>query len=120
VKLKLDKRMLVIVAVVVVVGVALLARGWGKSGDAADARQPLDAAAVQACDDFAAGRSAARSSAARLSLADKVTKSTMDTENDVIADQAVPLGRDADNDREWRVHADAFTKACTSNGWQKK
>ncbi|MFG1605109.1 hypothetical protein [Actinoplanes sp. NPDC049265] len=119
-KLKLDKRTLIIVAVVVVVGVALLARSFGGSGDSGKAAQALDAAAVKACDDFAAGRSAAETAAARLSLADKVTKSTMDTDNDAIADQAVALGQDADDSRQWRAHADAFTKACTSNGWKQK
>jgi hypothetical protein len=119
VKLKLDKRTLIIVAVVVVVGVALLARSFGGPGDAGNAGQALDAAAVKACDDFAAGRPGAKAAAARLSLADKVTKSTMDTDNDAIADAAVALGQDADDSRQWQAHADAFTKACTSNGWKK-
>ncbi|MEV7625186.1 hypothetical protein [Actinoplanes sp. NPDC089786] len=116
-KFKLDRRSLIIVAAVVVVGFALLARGWGGAGGAQEQAQPLDAGAKQACDDFEAGRRDATSSASRLQLADKVALSIKDTENDAVADAAPALGRDTDDNRQWRVHADAFTKTCRLNGW---
>ena len=103
-KFKLDKRSLIVVAAVVVVGFALT--------------QPLDAGAKQACNDFGAGREDAKTPAARLQLADKVVKSTMDTENEAVADAATALGRDTDDNRQWRVHADGFTKTCRAIGWK--
>jgi len=118
VKFKLDKRSLIVVAAVVVVGFALLAQGWGGADGTQEQTQPLDAGAKRACDDFGAGREDAKTPAARLQLADKVVKSTMDTENEAVADAATALGRDTDDNRQWRVHADAFTKTCRANGWK--
>lgn len=117
-KLKVNKRTLAIVAVIALVAVALLVRG-ATAGDDAPAKAPLDAAAVKACDDFAAGYADAETQAARLRLADVVLQSAMDTENDSIADRAAELGRDADDDKQWRTHATAFTDACKTSGWTR-
>jgi hypothetical protein len=119
VKLKVNNRILAVVAVIALIAVALLVRGSMAGDGDAPPKAPLDAAAVKACDDFASGYPKAKSQAARLRLADVVLQSTMDTENDPIADRASELGRDADDDKQWRAHASALTDACKSSGWTR-
>jgi hypothetical protein len=119
VKLKLDRRTLIVIAVIAVVAAALLFRGSGQ-GEQAPAAGPLDAGATQACDDFAAGYPGAKSRTARLGLADKIMQSTGDTENEAIRQRATELGRGAnDGDKEWKTRADALTDACEAAGWGK-
>lgn len=117
----MNNRILAVVAVIALIAVALLVRSSMAGDGDGDAPQkaPLDAAAVKACDDFASGYPKAKSQAARLRLADVVLQSTMDTENDPIADRASELGRDADDDKQWRAHASAFTDACKTSGWTR-
>ena len=109
----MDKRLLIVVALVVVAIAALLVRGVGGADEPPAAAGPMDKAAVQACKDFKAGYPGAKSQGARLRLSDKVMRSTMDTDNDALADRAAELGRSADDgDKVWKQHADAFSAAC--------
>jgi hypothetical protein len=114
-KLKLNKRYLVIAVVAVL---ALWAVLVGRGGDGDVQAAPLDAAADRACSDFAAGYPRARTEAGRLSLADKVAASSARTGNDGIADRAAQVGRSADESAaEWRSSADALLEACRAAGW---
>ncbi len=114
VKVKLNKRVLVIGLIAVLGLFALVA---GRSDDTPEAGT-LDAAADQACTEFALGYPRARSSTARLSLADQVTASSQKSDNDAIRDRANAVGRSADEtNAEWEASADALTEACRAAGW---
>jgi hypothetical protein len=114
VKLKLGKKQ---IAILVVVGLAVLALLVSRSGGDEQAGT-LDNAAAQACDDFAAGAAGARSDSARLTLADKVTASAAKSDNDAVRSRALELGRNADEgNAAWRTSGDALTEACRASGW---
>jgi hypothetical protein len=116
VKLSLNKRQVIIAGVVLVV--VLVGLAVGRSASDEQGGGPLDAPAIQACDDFADGYPEARTAAARLALADKVSKSAAGSDNEVIADRVLAVGRSAnDSDAEWRSDADALTQACRDAGW---
>jgi hypothetical protein len=116
VKLKLGKKQ---IAILVVAGLALFALLVNRSDGGGDGgAQPLDNAAVQACDDFAAGAERARSDSARLTLADKVTASAAKSETDAVRSRALELGRNADEgNAAWRTSGNALTQACRDAGW---
>ncbi|AGL14326.1 hypothetical protein [Actinoplanes sp. N902-109] len=117
-KLKLNRRQLVIGAVIVLVVIAALFASRAKS--AGTTAGVLDDAATRACSDFAAGYSDARTKTARLALADRVMESTMKTDNDAIADRAAELGRKAnDSNADWKSSADALRTACENAGWKE-
>ena len=116
VKFKLNKRTLVISLVVVL---ALFALTVGRSGDG-DTQQAgtLDAAGDQACTEFTRGYPKARSSTARLRLADQVTASSQKSDNSAIRERAAATGRSADEtNAEWEASADEFIQACRAAGW---
>jgi hypothetical protein len=114
VKFKLDKRTLVI-SLVVVLGLFALTVGRASDGDAPGT---LDAAADQACTEFARCYPQARSSTARLALADQVTASSQESDNRAIRERAAAAGASADEtDAEWEAAADEFTQACRAAGW---
>jgi hypothetical protein len=116
VKLSLNKRQVVIAGVVLVV--VLVGLAVGRSAREDQGGGPLDAPATQACDDFAAGYPDARTPAARLALADKVSQSAAGSDNEVIADRVLAVGRSAnDSDAEWKADAEALTQACRDAGW---
>jgi hypothetical protein len=114
-KFKLNRRLIAVVAIVLVGLFGLLAhRSTGSGGGTAK----LDGAAEQACSDFAAGYSRARTTAARLRLADKVMASSQHSDNDEVAKRAAEMGRSADDGTAaWRAGAGALTKACRDAGW---
>jgi hypothetical protein len=117
VKLKLNRRQLVIGAVILLVVVAALFASRANKADTTAG--VLDDPASRACSDFAAGYPDARTKTARLKLADKVMESTMQTENDLIRDRAAAMGRMAnDSNTEWKSSANALTDACKNAGWQ--
>jgi hypothetical protein len=116
VKFKLDKRTLVI-SLVVVLGLFALTVGRASDGDT-PAAGTLDAAGDQACTEFARGYPQARSSTARLALADQVTASSQESDNRAIRERAAAAGASADEtDAEWEAAADEFTQACRAAGW---
>ena len=116
VKFKLDKRSLVI-GLVVVLGLFALTIGRASDGDTPETGT-LDAAADQACTEFARGYPRARSSTARLALADQVTASSQKSDNRAIRERAAVAGRNADEtDAAWEASADEFTQACRAAGW---
>jgi hypothetical protein len=111
---KPSKRVLTIVAVVVLIIIAIMV---SKSRDRA---QPtgLDAAGKQACDDFAAGYPKAETKPERLALADKVTGSSGKTDNKQIQQKAADMGAAAsDGGTAWKKAADELTAACKNAGW---
>ncbi|MEV4706265.1 hypothetical protein [Actinoplanes sp. NPDC049316] len=115
-KVKLSKQTLLIAGVVCV---ALLI-AWSATRSSATAQGPgrLDDAAGRACSDFAGGYGQARTKTARLALADKVSQSSRNSDNDAVRDQAMTLGRSAgDGGREWERDGDAFEEACRAAGW---
>ncbi|MFI7540035.1 hypothetical protein [Actinoplanes sp. NPDC049599] len=115
-KLSLNKRQIIIGAAVIVV--VLVGLAVGRSARDEQGAGPLDAPATQACDDFADGYPQARSAATRLALADTVSKSAAGTDNEVIADRVLAVGRSAnDSTTEWKSAADALTQACRDAGW---
>lgn len=115
VKVKLNKRQLVIGAVVVLVVLAGLAIGRSAQ-DAGPGR--LDDAAAKACTAFADGYADADTKTARLRLADEVDKFSAGSDNEQIADRAAEMGRSAnDATAEWKADAAQFTRACRDAGW---
>jgi hypothetical protein len=115
-KLKLGRWQLVLLIVVVVAVAALLVRRSSAPGDSGPGT--MDAHASQACTDFTHGYAAAKSKAARLSLADKVTGSATKSENDAIRDRSMAMGRSAGDDTgRWRASADALIDACHRAGF---
>ncbi|MEU4220759.1 hypothetical protein [Actinoplanes sp. NPDC026623] len=106
--------------IALVAGVAILVLGGLAIGRAARDEGPgtLDDAATQACDDFAAGVDAAETKTERLALADKVNKSSAQSDNEAISEQAAAMGRSANGStKEWQAGADALTQACRDAGW---
>ncbi|GAA2574298.1 hypothetical protein GCM10010435_57070 [Winogradskya consettensis] len=116
-KLKLNRRQIIIgAAVLVVLAFALFA---GRAGKTDPQGGVLDDPARTACTNFADGYPDAKTKTARLALADKVMESTGQTDNDLIADRAAELGRAAnDANAEWKTRADALRDACTEAGWK--
>ncbi|GAB2603339.1 hypothetical protein Aab01nite_48510 [Paractinoplanes abujensis] len=115
-KFKLGRPQIIALVIAGLAVVALLASRGGDGGNEGPGR--LDNAAVRACDDFAAGQSAARSNSARLSLADKVTASAAESDNDPVRTRSMELGRQADEgNAAWRTAANALTRACQEAGW---
>jgi hypothetical protein len=116
VKLSLNKRQVIIGAVVLVV--VLVGLAVGRSAREDQGAGTLDAPAARACDDFAEGYPEADSAASRLALADKVSASASGTDNEVISDRVLAVGRNADeSNADWKSAADALTKACQDAGW---
>jgi len=107
-------RLVTIIVVVVLIILALcVARSRGK-----DAPTGLDAAGKQACDDFAAGYPKASTKPERLTLADKVTKSSGKTGNKEIQERAADMGQAASaGGSEWKTAAENLTAACKKAGW---
>jgi hypothetical protein len=113
VKIK-PKLIVVLVLVAVGVGAVLVTRAGHDDPPATG----LDTAARRACQDFADGYPRAHSKAARLTLADRVMRSSGDTGNDVISKRAAEMGRSAaDGGAKWKSSADALTGACHDAGW---
>lgn len=111
----MSRKQLAAVGIVVLLLIGLLvARRAGQ-----DDSGRMDTPAAQACTDFADGYPHARSKAARLALADKVTHSSSQSDNDTIADRATEMGRSAgDTDARWKSSANALTNACRAAGWK--
>lgn len=113
--MKLGKRPFVVAGIGVAVVVVALMIG---NADRTDTSGTLDDAANRACTEFAGGAGQARSQATRLALADRVSRWSMKTRNDTIAERAAALGRSADEGAAaWRTQAAAFTAACRDAGW---
>ncbi|HET6481410.1 MAG TPA: hypothetical protein VFG35_15440 [Actinoplanes sp.] len=113
-KFKMGKKQ---IAVLVVLGLAVLALLVHRSRDVEQAKA-LDSAAVTACNDVAAKAGSARSETARLALADKVTASAAKSDNNAVRDRALELGRNADEgNAAWRSSVNALTQACEDAGW---
>ena len=107
-KFKVNKRVLTVVAVAAIVGVALLAGRSARQTESGD----LDDAAKRACEVFADGRAQAKTKVERLALADKVTAYSGWSKNDLIAKRAAEMGRSAGGtDAAWKTGADALTSA---------
>jgi hypothetical protein len=111
---KPSKRLVTVIAVVVLIIVALcVAHSRGK-----DAHTGLDAAGKQACDDFAAGYPKASTKPERLSLADQVTKSSGKTDNKEIQQRAAEMGQAAgEGGSPWKTAAQNLSSACKAAGW---
>src|SRR4051812_49380522 len=78
----------------------------------------LDAAAGQACSDFAAGYPDARTRADRLALADRVTASSGKSGVKPISRRAIEMGDSANDTNEaWKASAAALKQACEDAGW---
>ncbi|MFI5935874.1 hypothetical protein [Actinoplanes sp. NPDC051494] len=116
-KLKLNRRQIVIGAVVLLVAVAAL---FASRSDQAEGPGVADDAATRACTDFAGGYGDAKNKTARLSLADRVMESSVETGNDAIRDRAAEMGRSAnETDRVWKTSGDALINACEDAGWRQ-
>ncbi|GID96680.1 hypothetical protein ACFQFC_21110 [Amorphoplanes digitatis] len=113
--MSVNKRQILLVggvAVLILIGLAV--------GRAARDEGPgtLDAPATQACDDFAAGVDDAETKTERLALADKVNKSSAQSDNEAISEKAAAMGRSANGStKEWQAGADDFAQACRDAGW---
>jgi hypothetical protein len=115
-KLKLGRWQLILLVAAVVVVAALLVHRSKTSG--ASGPGTMDSHASQACSDFSDGYPAARTKAARLSLADKVTASSAKSDNRTIRERAMAVGRGAsDGTGRWKASADALLSACHDAGW---
>jgi hypothetical protein len=103
-----------LVAVVVVVAAVLVHRSKssGSSGPGT-----MDSHASQACTDFSKGYAKAKSKAARLSLADKVTNSSAKSDNATIRDKAMAIGRSTDDNGQWKTSGNALLDACRDAGF---
>ncbi|WP_250008525.1 hypothetical protein [Actinoplanes sp. M2I2] len=119
-KLKMGRKQIAALVIAVLVVFALLVNRAGGGGtDDEPAAGTLDNGAVRACDDFAAGSSRARSETTRLALADKVTASATESDNDAVRARAMELGRNADEgNAAWRTSSNALTQACEDAGWR--
>jgi len=113
--LKLGRWQLIVLIAVVVVVVALLVHRSKPSGPSGPGA--LDSHATQACTDFAHGYSQAKTKAARLSLADKVTASSAKSDNRTIRDKAMAIGRNADDTAHWRASGGDLLDACHAAGF---
>ncbi|GAA3909760.1 hypothetical protein [Actinoplanes auranticolor] len=115
-KLSLNKRQVIIAGVVL--AVVLVGLAVGRSAGEEQGGGVLDAPAERACTDFADGYPEARTAAARLALADKVSKSAAGSDNEAIADRVLAVGRSAnESTTAWKADATALTKACRDAGW---
>jgi hypothetical protein len=115
VKLSLNKRQVVIAGVVI--AVVLVGLAVGRSARDGQAGK-LDNPATAACSDFADGYPGARTKAARLALADKVSKSSAGTDNTIIADRVAAVGDNAnESNADWKSAAKDLTEACRDAGW---
>lgn len=118
-KLKLNKRQIALAALAALAVFALLISRGAGSDDGTEDQGVLDSAANRACTDFADGYSRARTAAARLALADRVTTSSARSDNDAIAKRAAELGHNADESTSaWKASAAALTDACRNAGWK--
>ena len=116
-KLKLNRRQIVIGAVVLLGVIAVL---FASRSEQAEGPGVADTAATRACTDFAAGYGNAKTQTARLTLADQVMESSVQTDNDSIRDRAAEMGRSAnDTDKEWKTTGDALLNACEDAGWRQ-
>jgi len=114
-KVKLDKQTWIIAGVVLL---ALLIAWSATRSSEPQGPGRLDDAAARACSDFADGYDRARSKTARLALADKVSQSSADTDNEVIDDRASAIGDSAGEGGDaWERDGDALTDACRAAGW---
>jgi hypothetical protein len=112
--LKLNKRQVIIAAVAALAVFGLM------TDRSAPAAEPgtLDAAAGQACTEFADGYPQAQTETARLALADRVTASAARSTSQSIAGRATDLGDSAnDGDAGWTAGAEAFAEACRDAGF---
>ena len=111
---KPSPRLVTIIAVVVVIVLALCVANSRKK----DQHTGLDASGRQACDDFAAGYPKASTKPERLTLADKVTKSSGKTDNKEIQERAAEMGNAASaGGAAWKTAAQNLTTACKNAGW---
>jgi hypothetical protein len=114
VKLKLNRRRIVILAGGAVVVCLILAHGPARDKSAAG----LDNAAQRACSDLIEGYPRAVHKPDRLALADKVLASSARSANRLIAERGMQLGNSAGGtDAEWVAGATAFDSACREAGW---
>ncbi|SNY56972.1 hypothetical protein [Paractinoplanes atraurantiacus] len=114
-KVKVNKRVLTVAAIAALVIIALVV---SRGRDGGDGPGTLDSPAAQACSDFNAGYAKAKSESSRLALADKVSASTMKTDNDAISNAAMKVGDAAnESNAEWKSAGDAMLKACRDAGW---
>ncbi|MEV4636395.1 hypothetical protein AB0J80_03490 [Actinoplanes sp. NPDC049548] len=114
-KVKLNKRQLVIGVAVVLVVLAGLAISKSAK-DAGPGR--LDDPAAKACTTFADGYADADTKTARLRLADEVNKFSAGSENERIADRAAAVGRSANEaTAKWKADAAELARACREAGW---
>jgi len=107
-------QLILLVAVVVVVAALLVHRSKSSAPSGPGA---MDSHATRACSDFAHGYSTAKSKAARLSLADKVTASSAKSDNRTIRDKAMAIGRNADDTAHWRASGSDLLDACHAAGF---
>ena len=111
---KPSRRLVTIVVVAVLIILALCVARSRKT----DQHTGLDSAGKRACDDFAAGYPKASTKPERLTLADKVTKSSGKTGNKEIQERAADMGQAASaGGPEWKKAAENLTAACKNGGW---
>jgi hypothetical protein len=115
-KLKFGRLQWILVIAVVVVVAALLVHRSKSSGPSGPGM--MDSHASQACGDFSDGYPKAKTKSARLSLADKVTGSSSKSDNGTIRDKAMAIGRNADDNRQWKTSATALLDACRDAGFK--
>jgi hypothetical protein len=114
-KLKLGRWQLILAIAVVVVIVALLVHRSKSSEPSGPGT--MDAHATQACGDFSGGFTKAKSKSARLALADRVTASATKSDNRTIRDKAMAIGRNTDDDRQWKSSGNDLLDACHDAGF---
>ena len=116
-KLKMSRKQWAVVGIVALLVIGVLVARNGRKDDSGPGR--MDTPAAQACTDFADGYPHAKTKAARLALADKVTHSSSESDNKTIADRAAEMGRSAsDSTAQWKRSASALTDACQAAGWK--
>jgi hypothetical protein len=116
-KLKMSRKRWAGLGVVVLLLIGVLVARHGRGDSSGPGR--MDTPAAQACTDFADGYPHAKTKAARLALADKVTKSSSESDNKTIADRATKMGRSAsDSTVQWNKSATDLTGACQAAGWK--
>ncbi|OPG11031.1 hypothetical protein B1R27_00610 [Streptomyces sp. GKU 895] len=97
---------------------ALTACGSRSDDERADPTK-LDDAASLACDDFATGYQAARTTDARVDLANKVNKWAQSSKTNGIAEGATILARGSDGGASaWQLAAHTFAQSCLDAGWK--
>jgi hypothetical protein len=116
-KLKMSRKRWAAVGIVVLALIGVLVARHGRDDSSGAGR--MDTPAAQACTDFAGGYPHAKTKAARLALADKVTHYSSQSDNKTIADRATAMGRGAsDSEAQWKKSANALTDACQAAGWK--